>query len=144
MNIDSFSGRYRFLSNFFPSLITISDKSYATVEHAFQAAKLPDPKHQERVRMAGTPVYAKRLGYTYPRRDDWDEIKDGVMLELLRLKFQHHPTLAQSLLMTGSSRLVEGNTWGDRYWGVCGGVGKNRLGELLMQVREEIRQGRSL
>jgi ribA/ribD-fused uncharacterized protein len=142
--IDSFSGQYRFLSNFFPSPITIKGKVYATVEHAFQAAKLPDPAHQEMVRMACAPGYAKRLGRSYPRRDDWDEIKDGVTLETLRLKFQHHPALAQSLLMTGSARLVEGNTWGDRYWGVCDGVGKNRLGELLMQVREEIRQGRLL
>lgn len=137
--IDSFSGQYRFLSNFFPSPIIIKGNEYATVEHAYQAAKLPNPEHQEAVRLAPTPAQAKKLGRSCLKRPGWDEMKDGVMLDLLRLKFKT-ATLAALLLMTGNAQLVEGNTWHDHYWGVCNGRGKNRLGELLMQVRSEIHQ----
>ncbi len=60
------------------------------------------------------------------------------MLDLLRIKFTI-PTLRERLLATGDQTLIEGNTWGDTYWGVCRGVGLNNLGTLLMQVREECR-----
>jgi predicted NAD-dependent protein-ADP-ribosyltransferase YbiA (DUF1768 family) len=40
----------------------------------------------------------------------------------------------------GEAPLIEGNTWNDRYWGVCRGTGKNRLGQILMRIRSEIRQ----
>ena len=62
------------------------------------------------------------------------------MLNVVRAKFDQHPDLAQKLLETGDEELVEGNTWGDRYWGVCGGKGKNMLGKILMRVREELRR----
>jgi predicted NAD-dependent protein-ADP-ribosyltransferase YbiA (DUF1768 family) len=58
------------------------------------------------------------------------------MLNLLRQKFQN-PELREKLLCTGKLELIEGNYWGDTYWGVCRGVGENRLGKLLMLVREE-------
>lgn len=38
----------------------------------------------------------------------------------------------------GDAELIEGNTWGDRIWGVCDGVGENRLGKILMRVRAEM------
>ena len=62
------------------------------------------------------------------------------MKELLMAKFSQNEDLKKKLLDTGDATLIEGNTWGDKYWGVCKGVGKNRLGELLMEVREELKQ----
>lgn len=59
------------------------------------------------------------------------------MLDALRKKFSDDK-LRSMLLATGEEYLVEGNTWGDKYWGVCGGIGLNHLGKLLMQVRDEL------
>jgi hypothetical protein len=64
------------------------------------------------------------------------------MTEIIRLKFQN-PGLKAKLLATGNQELIEGNTWGDCYWGVCEGNGQNHLGKILMQVREELLQRKS-
>lgn len=136
--INSFAGAHAFLSNFFPSYLTIDNLIYSSVEHAYQAFKMASPEHHERVRKAGTPGKAKILGSKFPKQADWDERKESIMLWLLRVKF-NEPSMKRRLLATGDAELVEGNTWNDRYWGVCKGKGQNRLGILLMQVRDELR-----
>ena len=88
--------------------------------------------------MAQTPGQAKRLGRKCLLRKDWEEAKDHAMLSVLRAKFAN-PELKEKLIATGDVELVEGNHWNDTYWGVCNGIGKNMLGKLLMQVREEIK-----
>jgi hypothetical protein len=93
-----------------------------------------------RIRLADTPAEAKRLGKTILLRKHWEEVKVYIMLHLLKQKFAV-PVLRDELLATGDAQLIEGNTWGDIYWGVCGGVGKNVLGMLLMQVRDELGKG---
>jgi len=62
-----------------------------------------------------------------------------VMMEVTLLKFINNPVLRQQLLDTGDQRLVEGNKWGDIYWGVCKGCGRNQLGKTLMRAREMFR-----
>lgn len=135
--ITRFSGRWRFLSNFYPSPISVGGIHYPTVEHAYQALK--SRRHEERLDIANaeTPGQAKRMGRAIDCRPDWDEIKVAVMLMLLRKKFAIS-NLRSKLIDTDRNQLIEGNTWGDTYWGVCGGEGKNLLGKLLMQVRREI------
>ena len=54
-------------------------------------------------------------------------------------KFSTNESLKKRLLETGDEELIEGNTWNDTYWGVCKGVGLNKLGEILMRVREELK-----
>lgn len=74
-----------------------------------------------------------------PLRRDWESVKDQVMLEVVRAKFTQHEDLKAILLATGDAKLVE-HTANDSYWGDGGdGSGKNRLGQILMQVREELR-----
>lgn len=137
--IDSFSGEYRFLSNFYVFPLWIPDVSLwaPTVEHGYQAGKTLDPDLRRRILVSGSPSLAKRLGRAVPLRNDWEQIKEAVMLDLLRRKFWT-PVFADRLLGTGNRLLAEGNTWGDTYWGVCGGLGHNRLGVLLMRVRDEL------
>ena len=135
--IGSFQGEYRFLSNFHPSPVAMGDKVWPTVEHAYQASKTLDTGLRETIRMAATPGQAKRLGRILTLRRDWEAVKDGIMLDLLREKFRSEP-LKTALLRTHPHILMEGNTWNDTYWGVCRGVGKNMLGTLLMQVRDEL------
>ena len=133
--IDSFSGEFRFLSNFYPALVYYNAVMYPTVEHAYQAAKYLDAERRMFVRAAETPREAKRRGRLFAIRNDWEAVKVNVMHGLLLRKFAIEP-LRSSLLQTGSAELVEGNTWGDQFWGVCNGRGSNQLGKLLMAVRK--------
>jgi ribA/ribD-fused uncharacterized protein len=136
--IDSFQGEYRWLSNFWPVSIVYNEIRYPTVEHAYQASK--SCSLQERIKIANlpTPGDAKRAGRHVQLRYDWEQIKDQIMEDLLRLKFSI-PMLQEELLSTEDVELIEGNTWNDTYWGRCNGIGKNKLGEILMKIRNEIK-----
>jgi hypothetical protein len=109
------------------------------VEHAYQSAKTLDMNERRRIAALPTPAEAKRAGEALPPRADWPQIKYQVMLECVRYKFTHHPELAAKLLATGDAYLEEGNTWGDRIWGVYHGQGTNWLGKILMTVRAELK-----
>lgn len=136
--IDRFDGEYAFLSNYSASPFRIDYVLFPTMEHYFQANKADNRNDYLHIAYAPTPGEAKRLGRKIRLRSDWEEIKDKVMLTGLRKKFAD-PELRSLLLATGDEELIEGNYWGDTYWGVCNGVGQNKLGKLLMQVREEIK-----
>lgn len=140
--IKNFEGEYAFLSNFYFSPMIIDNVVYTTNEHYFQAMKSLNPKERQAIVLAPTPGKAKYLGRKVSLRKDWEDIKEEVMLTGLRHKFSN-PELRKKLLATGNEELIEGTTWHDNYWGICdceacGGQGKNRLGKLLMQVREEL------
>lgn len=137
--IDSFNGKYRFLSNFSDYHCLFEGVSYKTVEHAFQAAKTLDKNQRMKIEYAVTPGEAKKLGRRVCLREDWEQVKDDVMYDCLVSKFKLDKVLRFKLLDTYPAELIEGNTWGDTYWGVCNGVGKNTLGKLLMRLRDEIR-----
>ena len=62
------------------------------------------------------------------------------MYDVCKAKFTQNPNLAQLLIETGDATLIEGNNWDDVVWGVCNGVGENRLGKILMQIRTEIKE----
>lgn len=142
MIIREFTDKYRFLSNFFESPMVIDNEFYSTNEHFFQAMKAEDEWDQELIRRVHTPGEAKRMGKSVKLVEKWDELKDAVMLKGLRAKFDQNPDLAKKLLETGDAILQEGNTWKDTYWGMDlqSGIGKNKLGELLMQVRKELKE----
>lgn len=145
MEINQFNGQNRFLSNFYPCIITYKDIIYPTTEHAYQAAKTTDNNIRKSIAKCPTPGIAKRLGRGVNIRPDWEAIKEEVMLSLLRLKFKSGTYLAYRLVHTYPRDLIEGNTWHDNIWGDCGCykckniVGQNLLGNLLMQVRDELR-----
>ncbi len=141
--ISSFIGKYRFLSNFWPTGIWFEDRAFYSVEAAYQSAKKDDPKYKEKLGWTVDPVIAKRIGKNQ-QGPDWPTKSIGVMLELLRQKFKMSP-LREQLLATGEEELIEGNTWGDRFWGQCPvGNGENNLGKLLMKVRSEIKQEKGI
>jgi len=139
--INSFEGEYHFLSNFFDSKIVIDEKEYKTVEHYFQAMKMVDPVYSEMIRIQLKPGIAKAFGRKFPKKENWNEIRDEVMLKGLRAKFSQNLDLKEKLIKTGDSILIEGNTWHDVYWGkdINTSKGLNKLGILLMQVREEMK-----
>ena len=99
------------------------------------------PQIQEEIRQIASPMDAALEGRNRqnPLRPDWEEIKDEVMLQVLRMKFSQNPEIAKELLATGDALLIE-HTQNDAYWADGGdGSGKNKLGLLLMQVREELK-----
>lgn len=135
--INEFKGSTKWLSNFQHAPITYHGLYVPTNEHAFQMAKTVERLEQQDIVFAVTPGRAKRLGRTCTLRPEWEKVKDDVMLEITILKFVQHPDLLKKLLDTGSEELLEGNTWGDCYWGVDleTGRGRNQLGKTLMKVR---------
>jgi ribA/ribD-fused uncharacterized protein len=146
--IKEFRDEYRFLSNFWPSVIGIKDRwgnkrIAKTVEHAYQAAKATNEKDYNYVLDAGMAGDAKRRGNAIKLRRDWESVKLDIMEQLLRIKFSN-PELRDRLLSTGDEELVEGNHWHDTFFGVCNcprckGKGQNHLGKSLMKIRTEIR-----
>lgn len=137
MTIDRFQGDYRWLSNFYEIEISYNGRTWPTTEHAYQAAKTLDPDEQDEIHQAKTPGKARRLGQKVTLRADWDQVKLDVMRALTLRKFTN-PLLRERLIQTGRHHLIEGNTWGDTWWGVHNGIGLNHLGRILMDVREEI------
>ena len=138
--IDSFRGKYYFLSNFFPAEVTYIGLTYQNNEAAFQAQKTYSK--EERIEFTTLePRDAKRRGRRVRLRRDWEQVKDRIMEEIVRAKFSQNEELKEQLLATGDAQLVEGNRWNDRYWGVDirSGVGENHLGKILMKVRSELR-----
>jgi ribA/ribD-fused uncharacterized protein len=137
----STTGEHGCFSNFSRHAVFLKGKRWPTSEHYFQAQKFVGTEHEEGVRMCKTPSAAASMGRSrkLPLRRDWESVKDQIMLEALRAKFTQHKELKAILLGTGDAMLVE-HTEKDSYWGDGGdGSGKNRLGQLLMQLRDELR-----
>jgi len=146
-----FRGEHMFLSNMFMSeglAVQFEGMQFPSSEHAFVAAKTLDVVVRQEIADTPDPKDAKRYGRQLELREDWEDVKEDVMLEILRSKFsrsQNHG-MAKQLLDTGRRPLIEGNLWRDTYWGMAtvdGEVqGENLLGQLLMKVRQELAEGR--
>ena len=136
--IDNFSGEHNFLSNFYASEFEFEGIEWQTVEHMYQAYKTTNKIQFAAIVGAATPGKAKRLGRTAVLRDNWEDLKDSVMHQAVTAKFTQNRDLMEKLIDTWPNKLVEGNTWGDRYWGVYKGEGKNMLGITLEAVRSDI------
>lgn len=138
-----FRGKHDFLSNFHfvENGIVFDGLTYHTAEAAFQAQKTLNFEEREKIAKCISPSFAKRMGRSVHLRSDWEEIKDTVMESVIRAKFSD-PTLRQKLLDTGDKDLIEGNTWGDSYWGydVLKKTGQNKLGKILKKIRKEIKE----
>ena len=137
------SDEVRRVSNFAPFPIQLGRQVWLTAEHYFQAQKFAGTEHAEAIRKNAL-AHDRRPhgpGSQKARRRDWEAVKDGVMRQAVRAKITQHPELSALLLATGDALLVE-HTDNDSYWGDGGdGSGKNMLGRILMQMRDELRQG---
>lgn len=135
--INDFAGEYKFLSNFYLYPVEWEGICYPASENAFQATKTLDEETRKTF-VSITPAKAKQKGRQLQLRDDWDAIKDDIMYQILVKKFSD-PMMAHRLLATAPAPLVEGNWWGDEYWGRCNGVGQNKLGRILMEIRDKLK-----
>ena len=145
--ITSFKDEHRFLSNFYQSPVAFGELTYPNAEAAFQAQKCEKEEDKVKYTLVKNPVVAKRMGKKEPNLpENWRDISYGIMLDIIRAKFSL-PEMKEKLLATGDAELVEGNNHHDNIWGDCtcprcaAKLGQNRLGKILMQVREGLKQG---
>lgn len=149
--------RFRFLSHFHASPITIDGEDWPTVEHYYQAQKSANPEYNAAIRAAVSPGLAKRLAAppSAPRRisqnswfrkhgemprPDWHEAKLDIMRRADQAKFAQNADLAMLLLATGDAELVEDSP-GEPFWGIGpDGAGLNWAGRVLMEVRTQLRR----
>lgn len=141
--------QWREFSNFAQFAFELKGKRWPTSEHYYQAMKFEGQPYEEVIRAAPNGSTAAKLGRrkkpivgqtTCTIRADWEQVKESVMRAALRAKFTSHPELRRLLLSTGTARLVE-HTRNDKYWADGGdGSGQNRLGALLMELREELKK----
>ena len=144
--IQYFKGGDEYLSNFFPRPIRYGGLTFATAEHLFHWFKATNDKDREYIRRAPSAKVAKRRGHQIKCREDWDHGKDGqspykliAMAITEYVKFTQHDDLRKKLVGTGDAILIEGNWWGDAYWGQIqvgnDWEGGNWLGRILMVTR---------
>jgi len=142
--INSFSNEYQFLSNFYSAEVVHEGITYKNSEAAFQAAKTKDFQLRREFSELN-PSQAKLKGRHIELREDWEQVKDNIMYEIVKDKFSRNSNLRSLLMKTNTSILIEGNWWHDNYWGDChcekcqNKEGKNTLGLILMRVRDELR-----
>lgn len=144
--VHGFDNKYSFLSNFYACQVEYEGITYPTSEHAFQAAKSLDPNVRKWVAAAPTPGQAKWRGRAVELRSDWEEVKDKVMLDIVREKFKNEDMRVRLLATIGEGYdgFCEDNYWHDNYWGNCNCSkcvnieGKNMLGKILMEVAREV------
>jgi len=137
MTIDSFTGTNFYLSNFYERTVSYNGLVWYHTEGAYQATKTLNRQERETIRRL-SPRGSKSYGRRVTLRDGWDELKFGIMYQIVYNKFSEHQDLRERLLSTEGQTLIEGNNWGDRIWGQVDGQGENWLGKVLMQVREEL------
>lgn len=135
--INEFRGKYYFLSNFYSAPVLYDGIKYNNNEAAFQAQKTLDLNLRKTFSTL-EPNTAKARGRKIKLREDWEDVKDQIMYEICLAKFSQNENLKNLLLSTNNEELIEGNNWNDTYWGVSYGVGKNKLGMILMKIRSEL------
>lgn len=137
--IGKFKGEYEWLSNFYTCLVRYEGVMYMSVEHAYQAAKCLNVEDRVKFNKSGlTAGQAKRLGQTVEILPDWNNKRLAIMESLVYYKFTKSIYLKNLLYNTHPLLLVEGNNWGDSFWGMFEGEGHNHLGEILMKVRQKL------
>ena len=141
---DRGSPYYEF-TNFYPAPFTVEGKTWPTSEHYFQAQKFVGTPYMEIIRKLSTSREAFQITrdptVSQWKREDWEDVKDDIMLNALTCKFTQHASLGKKLSKTSDKWLVE-HTANDSYWADGGdGTGQNKLGQFLMQVRRELKKG---
>ncbi|MFK7952188.1 MAG: NADAR family protein [Ekhidna sp.] len=136
---------YGCFSNFSDHGFDLEGAWWPTTEHYFQAQKFAGTEHVEVIRQAPNPTEATKLGRdrNRPLRSDWEAVKDAIMQRGTLAKFQTHEDIRKILLDTGDAPIVEISP-NEEYWGLGkDGNGKNRMGTILMSVRDELRRENS-
>lgn len=156
--INQFQGEHYFLSNMYvvdKPLLTPDEIYVPTSEHFYMASRFVEEGDRIAVARAraedgDSRVFADGLAAKKLAHELIEEGKPHYKTPYQRVQFMHravftkfvtNPELAYKLIETGKEKIVEGNSWGDRFWGVSpvdNGAGNNYLGIILMNVREKM------
>ena len=136
-----------YLSNFSSFRLRWAGMDFATSEHAYHWYRFNGVAnmHQEVIlaTRSAHDVFRYAQENKAHQRPEWDEVKVGVMKEILRAKAEQHEYVRRKLLQTGERSLIE-NSWRDPFWGWGENRdGENMLGKLWMEVRAELRTAAS-
>lgn len=146
--IAEFKDEYAFLSNFYECEMIYKGRVFQSSEAAFHSEKCAVEADKDKF-VGIDPAASKKLGRKITLRTDWDDVREHIMLDIVREKFIQNTALADKLRATGDSYLMEGNWWRDQFWGVYpetgtpGVDGLNVLGQILMRVRAELKYNES-
>ena len=135
-SITAFTGGYDFLSNSFPCSVEIDGLKFNSAEAAFWAQRVKDVNARRKCARLN-PNKAREKAMNAVPIDDWDELKEDIMKKILKIKFSN-PDLKKKLKDTKKLKLLNNTTYRDEYWGIHLGKGKNKLGVLLMELRDEL------
>lgn len=134
-------------SNLYRRDVEFEGEVFPTSEHAYQAGKARKPAVRKWLMEAPSPALLAMAAhglYYWDVAPGWSTSKFDRMRRVLRAKFAQHDDLRELLLSTGEARLVEAATVDNevnRLWGEVNGSGRNMLGVMLMELREELRAG---
>ena len=139
-----FSGQLSFLANDYPCRIQMSVLGHSYVfqnaEAAFQAGKCLNPMQVAQIAQTADPSKARQMGKRVTVRSDWETYRVAWMKQVLKCKFTQNDLLMRKLTSTYPLPLSNTNLTGDTFWGISSGSGKNHLGRILMEIREEYRE----
>lgn len=138
-DIFGFSGKYRWLSNMWPQeIVTASGLKFPSVENAYQACKFIKTPELVKAIASLPPIESKIFARKHEiNTPNFEAKKEAYMTYLLKIKFSN-PVLKAKLAHT-CGRIEETNSWNDVFWGCCPqGIGQNRLGEIIMDIREPL------
>ncbi|MFC0514277.1 NADAR family protein [Mucilaginibacter angelicae] len=131
---------YGEFSNFYYTPVILLNEIWPTVEHYVQSIKFEDVNLWDRIKVMKAPQDVANLSskLQHKLRPDWEDVKDAIMLKAVKAKFFQHHRLKKILLETGDATIIQHNP-NDNYWADGGdGTGKNKLGLILMHVREQL------
>jgi hypothetical protein len=132
---------YGWLSNFSEHGFTLDGVRWASVEHFYQAQKYAGTEAAERIRRTDSPAKARKTGQdrSLRPRADWDAVKVDVMRQAVQAKFAQNRQARELLLATADEELIH-ESKSDAFWGKSrDGIGDNRLGASIMEVRQALR-----
>ena len=116
-----------------------------TSEHAYHSEKFYDHAPELFEALKGMKsahdsfIFAHE--HKHERRPDWSEVKRDIMKQICREKLRQHAYIQNKLIDTLDLTLVEDSPVDD-YWGWgADKQGRNELGKIWMELREELRNG---
>lgn len=141
--IYEFRGDFNWLSNFYSCKVKYKGYEFGSVEQAYMFAKNDTCDDWLKFCQTNSPGICKQQSKLIKIREDWDSVKLNIMEYLLEQKFNQDP-FKSKLIATGNRNIIEGNYWGDSFWGVDLNLnpnyGENHLGRIIMKIREKINE----
>ena len=118
----------------------------------YEKAKMFDPSMTKKILKEGRPWKVKQLGRQVKNYNEkeWNESRYSIMKQIIREKAKCNKDVKQVLLSTKNTILVEASPY-DKIWGIgvdknnpkvyepSKWLGSNLLGEVLMEIRNEIK-----